>query len=57
MNASVAYDVFQLMHSACSRIYPIALDYVHNTEEDTVFKLPGTNLYKHKNRSGDYTNS
>ena len=41
MNASVMYDVYQKMHMACSRIYPIALDYVHDIEKDITFKLPG----------------
>ena len=41
MNASVLYEQFQQMHAACSRIYPIAMDYVHDMETNTIFKLPG----------------
>ena len=49
MNASVMYDMYQTMHSACSRIYPIAMDYVHNIEDTLTFKLPGKfHNYIHK---------
>ena len=41
MNASALYEQFQQMHAACSRIYPIAMDYVHDMETNTIFKLPG----------------
>lgn len=50
MNASVMYDVYQKMHMACSRIYPIALDYIHNTEKEVTFKLPGKLFSKWRNR-------
>ena len=59
MNASLQYDLFQKMHSACSRMYPIANDFLHNVEEDAICKLPGLKSIVDYNTvyvylSGDY---
>ena len=41
MNPSVIYEIFDKMHTACSRIHPIAADMVYDKEMMCVYKLPG----------------
>ena len=46
MDPSAIYNVFDKMHTACSRIHPIAADLVHNKEMLTVYKLPSKLNFK-----------